>query len=100
MTHTASTSTIDTLHEGISSLRESVPNAIGRTAAQVQSAAQRGLDRARETGQHMRERAQYAGDQTVGYIRDEPVKSILIAAAAGAALAAVLGWLTTRSRRA
>jgi len=45
----------------------------------------------------LRDRAHRASDHTVGYIRDEPVKAILIAVAAGAAIAA-LASLLSRSR--
>jgi ElaB/YqjD/DUF883 family membrane-anchored ribosome-binding protein len=40
----------------------------------------------------VKDKVAQAGDRSVGYIRDEPVKSVLIAAAAGAALAALIGW--------
>lgn len=39
-----------------------------------------------------------ATDSTVSYIKDEPVKAMLIAAATGAALAALMSLLS-RSRR-
>ncbi len=45
----------------------------------------------------MREKIGRAGDVTVGYIKDEPVKAVLIAAATGAVAAMVLSWLS-RSR--
>ena len=41
----------------------------------------------------LRERAHQAGDSTVGYIRDEPVKAVLMAAATGVAFAVLLRWL-------
>jgi ElaB/YqjD/DUF883 family membrane-anchored ribosome-binding protein len=46
----------------------------------------------------LRHQASRVGDQTVGYVRDEPVKSLLAAAAVGAMAALLLGWLG-RSRR-
>jgi ElaB/YqjD/DUF883 family membrane-anchored ribosome-binding protein len=48
----------------------------------------------------MIDRAQMASDATVGYIKDEPVKSMLMAAAAGAVLMGLVGLLTrTRTQR-
>ena len=47
----------------------------------------------------VRERAHEASESTRGYIRDEPIKSVLVAAAAGAALATVL-TVMARSRAA
>ncbi len=61
-------------------------------------AAQRGVAAVRDSSQHMVDRAHQASDRTVAYIRDEPVKSILVAAAAGAALMVLVGLLTRRDR--
>ena len=47
--------------------------------------------------ENVRERALRASDSTVNYIKDEPVKAILIAAAVGAALMALVS-LMGRSR--
>ena len=58
----------------------------------------RGLDTMRDTSAQVRETALRTSDSTVGYIKDEPVKAILIAAAAGAALMALVSLLArTRS---
>ena len=49
----------------------------------------------------LRDQAVRASDKTVGYIKDEPMKAMLIAAAAGAALmalVALLGRSNTGSR--
>lgn len=52
----------------------------------------------RSAGQQVRDGAHLASDKTVAYIRDEPVKSMLIAAATGAALA-VLARLAARPNK-
>jgi ElaB/YqjD/DUF883 family membrane-anchored ribosome-binding protein len=49
----------------------------------------------RSAGQQVRDGAHVASDKTVAYIRDEPVKSMLMAAATGAALV-VLAHLAAR----
>ena len=64
---------------------------------QAESLARRGLDAVRDTSAQLKERAQQASDTTIGYIKDEPVKAMLIAAATGAALMALIGLLS-RSR--
>ncbi len=47
----------------------------------------------------LRHQASRVGDQTVGYVRDEPVKSLVAAVALGAAVALLVGWLgSSRSR--
>lgn len=90
--------TLDQLQDGIARVREGVPSAMARTAAQVEDAARRGVERARELRGDVSQRVERATDQTVGYIKDEPVKAILIAAGVGAALALIIGSLS-RSKR-
>jgi ElaB/YqjD/DUF883 family membrane-anchored ribosome-binding protein len=58
-----------------------------------------GLQRARETSQQVRDTAARASAGTVNYIRHDPVKSVLIAAATGAALMALVGLLTRSNNR-
>ena len=82
---------------GIDGLREAVPSAISRATAQAEDLTRRGLERARQASATVREQATRVSDQTVGYIKDEPVKAVLVAAAAGAIAAIVIGWMS-RSR--
>lgn len=70
---------------------------LNRATEQATALTQRGIDAVRDTTRQLRESAQHASDRTVTYIREEPVKSMLIAAAAGAALMALAG-LVRRSR--
>ena len=51
------------------------------------------LARVRSTSQQLRDSVQDSTNNARGYIRDEPVKSVLIAAAAGAALVGLLSLL-------
>jgi ElaB/YqjD/DUF883 family membrane-anchored ribosome-binding protein len=64
-----------------------------RATEQASALAQRGVDAVLDGSQHLRERALRVSDSTVNYIRDEPVKAVLIAAAAGAALMAMVSLL-------
>lgn len=75
---------------------EAVPP-LKRAADQAADLARRGVDAITEGSQALRRQALQASDSTRDYIRDEPVKSVLIAAATGAALMALVGLLT-RSR--
>jgi ElaB/YqjD/DUF883 family membrane-anchored ribosome-binding protein len=52
-----------------------------------------GVDTVRDTSQHLRDNALRASDSGINYIRHEPIKSVLIAAATGAALMALIGLL-------
>jgi len=60
--------------------------------------AQRAVEAVRGGTRQLHVQASHAGDSVVKYIRREPVKSVLIAAAAGAALMALVD-LMLRSRR-
>jgi len=76
---------------------------LSQSARQLQADAghlsQRGLDALRDSSRQVRERAQQAGERTVGYIQGEPVKAVLLAAAAGAALVLLFGLLGGRPAR-
>ena len=74
-----------------------VPTA-SRLASQAEDLAHRSADALLDRGYQLRDRAADFGDRSVRYVKDEPVKSVLIAAAAGAALIAVLALLGSRRR--
>lgn len=93
----ASENTEHALHSTLSDLRDKAPAMLDRAKSRVEDLTQRTIERARDAGYHMRDRAVHAGDMTVGYIRDEPMKSVLIAAATGAAVAMLIGWLVRSS---
>lgn len=56
------------------------------------------LDQARDVTQRARQQLEDTSCRVRAYVRDEPVKSLLLAAAAGAAVTGLMGWLL-RSRR-
>jgi ElaB/YqjD/DUF883 family membrane-anchored ribosome-binding protein len=60
--------------------------------------AKRGVSAARETSNELMTKAHRASDHTVGYIKDEPVKAMLIAAATGAALMALMSVMSRSGR--
>ncbi|MBX3645825.1 MAG: hypothetical protein KF720_22435 [Rubrivivax sp.] len=59
--------------------------------------AQRSAAALRDHTEHLRERARHAADNTIVHIRQEPLKSVLIAGAIGAAIGALF-TLLGRSR--
>lgn len=89
---------INALHDKVEQMNETIPGALSRAAAKVDEITRRGVGRARDTSLQMRDQVTRAGDRTVSYIKDEPLKSVLIAAAAGATMAAVISLLS-RPRR-
>ena len=60
--------------------------------------AHRGIDAVHDGALQLRNKAQSGSDATVLYIQREPIKSVLIAAATGAALMALLGLMSVRNR--
>ncbi len=60
--------------------------------------AKRGVNAARETSNDLMNKAHQASDSTVSYIKDEPVKAMLIAAATGAALMALMSAMSRNGR--
>jgi ElaB/YqjD/DUF883 family membrane-anchored ribosome-binding protein len=60
--------------------------------------AKRGVNSARQTSNELLNKAHQATDTTVSYIKDEPVKAMLIAAATGAALMALMSAMSRNGR--
>ena len=88
---------LDNLASGARDLRQEAAPVLNRAAEQASALAHRGLDAIRQGSHRLTEKAQHASDNTVNYIKDEPIKAVLIAAATGAALLAVI-WIVSRSR--
>ena len=89
--------TLDELSGSVASVRDQAAPVLDRVTAQAQALAKRSAQAVRETSQQLRNNAARVSDTTVGYVKDEPIKAILIAAAAGAALMALV-TLLARSR--
>ena len=75
---------------------ERTRSAVEGIADDARTLADRGARAVREGTQKLREETAHAAESTVGYIKDEPVKAVLIAAATGAALMALV-MLASRS---
>lgn len=75
--------------DAVRQAHERVTPAAVRLASQAEDLAQRGLDVMRDGSQRLRERASDATDRGVRYVQEEPIKAVLIAAAAGAALTVI-----------
>lgn len=97
-TRQATTQTLDRMQSRVGGLRESVPAAVSRAAAETEALARRGAERAREARDALRARASDMGDQSVAYVRAQPVKAMVYAVAAGALAAVLLGWASRSDR--
>src|SRR3954467_9135411 len=76
--------------EKVRDLRREAEPAVEQLAACVQQAVQRGLNAASTTSARAQRRLEAAADVTGKYIADQPVRSVLVAAAAGAAITALI----------
>ena len=88
---------LNTLAGSVEDMRQPATPLLNRATEQGNTLAQQGMDTVRDTSQQLREQAIRAADSTVSYVKEEPVKAMLIAAATGAALMALLS-LMIRSR--
>lgn len=86
--------TLDHLAERVEDTRVRTGPALDRLGAEAGALKSRGIDAVRHGSQQLRERALHATDATAGRIRHDPFQSMLIAAAAGAALAALVTLLS------
>ncbi|MDP2369485.1 hypothetical protein [Rhodoferax sp.] len=88
---------LDGLAGTVQGIRHQAAPMLDHASERASALAQRGLDGVRDASHHLQERFQSASNGTVNYIKEEPVKSILIAAATGAALMAMIS-LVSHSR--
>jgi ElaB/YqjD/DUF883 family membrane-anchored ribosome-binding protein len=96
-TQQAATGVVDSAANSLQDLRHQTAPKLERVSEQISAMAHRGMDSVRETSHQLRVKAEHATDTTTNYIRQEPVKAVLIAAATGAALMALVS-LVARSR--
>jgi ElaB/YqjD/DUF883 family membrane-anchored ribosome-binding protein len=96
-TQRAANGAFDSLADTVHDLRDQAAPLINLATEQASAMAHRGLDSVRGATQQIRDTARQASDGTVNYIRDEPVKAMLIAAATGATLMALVSLMTRSS---
>ena len=96
-TQQAANSAVDSAAGSLQDLRHQTAPMLERASERVSAMAHHGMDSVRDTSHQLRLKAEHASDTTVNYIRQEPVKAVLIAAATGAALMALVS-LVARSR--
>ncbi|MBX3588502.1 MAG: hypothetical protein KF796_17880 [Ramlibacter sp.] len=81
---------MDKAAEGVRDLRSHIEPAIEHIASRAQQLASRGANAASDASAKVQKQLNHYAEATGRYVADQPVKSVLIAAAAGAALAALL----------
>ncbi len=78
------------LHQGLDNLRDDVPFALSRLSATADGLLAEGAERARETAQAIRNRAEPIQRQAEAHIRKKPIQSVLLAAGVGALITLLL----------
>jgi len=91
-------SALDNLADSANSLRAGMEPMVDRASVRISELAHQGADLVRHRSQQLRDSADAASARTRGYIVDQPVKAVLIAAAAGAAIVGLLS-LFSQGRR-
>ena len=90
---------IDSAVDGLASAYGDATPLLSRWSEKARGAASDGYDAAREQAGALRDRSQRAVESTRGYVADEPIKSLLIAAAVGAAVIALVEVVRVRRNR-
>lgn len=93
------TDALDSLAGAIQALRSQAEPLLDGAADQASSMAHRGLHSLQDSTAALRTSARHASDNTVSYIRHDPVKSMLIAAATGAALMGLISLMRSTHHR-
>lgn len=96
-TRSAADSALDALSSKVEGVRSQAGPVLSKVTSQAEAAARRGIDAVRDTSHQLREKAVHASDVTVAYVKDEPIKAMLIAAATGALLMGLISMMS-RSR--
>ena len=90
---------IDSAVDGLASVYGDARPLLARVGQRTRDRASDGYDAARERAAALKERGAQAVDSTRGYVQDEPIKSLLIAAAVGAAVIALVEVVRIRRNR-
>ena len=82
---------LDKADAKVRTLREDIKPAIDAVSSRVQDMAARGKAACAQTADQTRDKVNEYADRTSAYVQDQPLKSMAIAAAAGALVALLLG---------
>ena len=95
----AANKALDKASDKVEELKSDVAPAVDKVSDKAQDAMQKGRDAINDASKMVRDKAARASDMTLAYFQEEPIKAVLIAAAAGAVLMKLVA-LMARSPRA
>ena len=97
-THTAADHALDSLDDRAHKLHTQASRGLDSAARGANAFAQQGAQSVQNATRRLRDSALQVSDGTSRYVQNEPVKSVLIAAAAGALLMGLLSLFARSSR--
>ncbi len=95
--HHAGADLATAIADNLKEVEQGVAPALQHLVEQASDLTRAGLDAMHTGSTHLHEQARRSGDRTLDYIRHEPVKAVLLAAAAGALTVAVIDLLRQRT---
>ena len=95
-TSKAAHASLEKAEERVHALRSQTDPVIDDLAARAQELAARSIEYCAQTSARARRQMQEAADATTKYVAEQPGKSMMIAAASGAALATLVLWMSRR----
>lgn len=98
-TRRAANGTLDNLSDTVQELHGESTPVLDRAAAKASALLHHSADALHESSEKLRAQARRATDTTIDYIKDQPVKSVAIAVAAGALLTIFAGLARRSSQR-
>lgn len=90
---------LDRMADELDDVRAQTSSAVKQMTRDVESLRNRGMDAVREGSHQLREKSAHMRDATTTYIQHEPVKSMLMAAAVGAALMGLVALFSRHGDR-
>lgn len=95
-TQYAADQAINGLAERAEAMRQTAVPMLQRASAEISTLGRDSLAALESKARQIRDSARHAGDTTTTYIRDQPVKSVLMAAAGGAFLVGLINLFRRR----
>lgn len=92
------TDSVNELSQTAERVRDKAVPVIDRLAERAEDLARRSIGTIRDSSKQMADRAQIATNNSIEYIREEPVKAVVLSAVLGAGLMAIFAMLA-RSHR-
>ncbi len=99
-TQHAANGALNMLADKVLEIRNQAEPVLANANGQVKDYLHQGMDSVRHASHQLTDAALHARDGATGYVKEEPLKALLIAAATGAALMALVSLISQSHRKA